>query len=70
MLSDMGEGNYDCESRARQLGIESLDSLRSKLNDLLEQRQTSIFECSNLLESILGLLEELQTPRLNRRKGC
>lgn len=56
----------ECESRARQLD-ESLDNLRIKLNDLLEQRQV-IFECSRFVEVNPGIAGRARNAEIEREE--
>ncbi|CAI4677762.1 ASG_G0040840.mRNA.1.CDS.1 [Saccharomyces cerevisiae] len=65
-VNDMVKEITDCESRARQLD-ESLDSLRSKLNDLLEQRQV-IFECSKFIEVNPGIAGRATNPEIEQEE--
>ena len=65
-VNEMVKEIVDCESRARQLD-ESLDSLRSKLNDLLEQRQV-IFECSKFIEVNPGITGRARNPEIEQEE--
>ena len=65
-VHDMMKEITDCESRARQLD-ESLDNLRIKLNDLLEQRQV-IFECSRFVEVNPGIAGRARNPEIEREE--